>query len=361
MNNIYKTCLMAGTILSLTSINANNANAQICHKDHSAVPSAPISIMGDHVHSKGKWMASYRSNRMHMEGNRQGTRSISPETIATTISNPNSPPATLRVVPTKMDMDMHMFGAMYGLTDKITLMAMGMYMQKDMDHITFSGMTGTTRLGSFTTKSNGWGDISLSGIYNFYKTPKHSVNLNLGISAPTGSIKKADEVLTPSNTRPTLRLPYSMQLGSGTWDALLGATYSGHKDNWSWGTVYEATIRLESENSQGYQWGDKHTLTSWGGYKFSNEFSVNALIKAETQGKIKGSDSLITAPVQTADPNNYGGEIIELGAGFTYSPDILTIKGLEFGTEIRVPIYQDLNGVQLERDWNITAGLIYRF
>ncbi len=358
MNNFYKICLMGGTILSFTSI---SANAQTCHKNHDAPNNAPISIMGDHTHAKGEWMVSYRFNRMNMEGNRQGTRSISPETIATTISNPNAPPATMRVVPTKMNMDMHMFGSMYGLTDEITIMAMGMYMQKEMDHLTFSGMMGTTRLGHFTTRSSGWGDISISGIYNLYKSPKHNLNLSLGVSAPTGSIKNADEVLAPTNARPTLRLPYSMQLGSGTWDALAGITYTGHKDKLSWGAQYNATIRLESENSQGYQWGDKHIFIGWGGYKFSNEFSANALINVETQGRIKGSDTLITAPVQTADPDNYGGKVIELGAGFTYSPDILTIKGLEFGTEIRVPIYQDLNGVQLEQDMNITAGLIYRF
>ncbi len=358
MNNFYKTCLMAGTILSLSSF---NANAQSCHENHATSPDAPISIMGDHTHAKGDWMVSYNAKRMHMQGNLQGSDSISPETIVTTISNPNAPPNTLRVVPTQMDMDMHMFGAMYGLSDKLTIMAMTMYMQKEMDHITFSGMMGTTRLGSFTTKSSGWGDTSITGIYNLYKAPKHNVNISLGISAPTGSIKEEDDVLTPLNTRPTLRLPYSMQLGSGTWDALPAIIYSGHKDKISWGAQYKATIRLESENSQQYQWGDTHKVTGWGGYKVSNELSINAIASYEKQGKITGSDANITAPVQTANPDNYGGKTIELGAGFVYAPDIPAIKGFEFGAQLNAPIYQDLNGVQMNRDWSIITKLSYRF
>ena len=359
MNTFYKACLMAGTILSVSSPHANAQEMSTHHHHHTS--SAPLSIMGDHVHDKGDWMVSYRFGRMHMDGNRRGTKSISPQTIATTISNPNAPPATLRVVPTKMDMNMHMFGAMYGVTNDLTLMAMGMYTQKDMTHITFAGATGTTERGRFTTHSSGWGDTSLSGIYNLYKAPNHNINLSLGISAPTGSIKEKDDVLTPANTTPVLRLPYAMQLGSGTWDALPGITYTGHHNKWSWGAQYDGVIRLESENRQKYRWGSKHTLTGWGGYKISDQFSVSGLIEAQTQGKIKGADTAITAPVQTADPNNYGGETIRLGAGFTFSPNRQALKGLEFGMQLDVPVYQNLNGVQLEKDWNIRSGITYRF
>ena len=38
---------------------------------------APIGVMGEHVHSKGEWMASYRYMRMNMEPNRIGTDDVS--------------------------------------------------------------------------------------------------------------------------------------------------------------------------------------------------------------------------------------------------------------------------------------------
>ncbi len=369
MRTLTKACLIGSTALTLSTTTATAQEAHIghaSHHDHSKAPTAPLHIMGDHTHNKGDWMISYRASRMNMEGNRSGTNKISPEDIVTTLTNPNAPPANVRVVPTKMDMDMHMIGAMYGVTDKLTVMAMAMYMKNEMEHITFSGMMGTNELGRFTTKSSGWGDTHIGGIYKLYETPHHAttghtINAGLSISIPTGSIKEEDNVLTPMNTTPTLRLPYAMQLGSGTWDALPSITYTGHKGDWSWGTQARATLRLESENDQNYRLGNKAKLSLWGGYKFNESLSVTTHIDGEYSGKIKGADANITAPVQTANPDNYGGKTVEIGAGFSYKPQIETIKGLEFSAQISTPVYQNLNGVQMERDWTITSGLIYRF
>lgn len=120
---------------------------------------APIGVMADHFHSKGEWMISYRFMSMPMEGNLLGSDSITAAEIATTIpnrffGNPGQPP-TLRVVPTEMDMDMHMLGLMYAPTDRITLMGMINYRSQAMDHTTYQGGTGTTVLGGFTAKSSG--------------------------------------------------------------------------------------------------------------------------------------------------------------------------------------------------------------
>ncbi len=365
MKNFSKTSLLASTILVLGSTQIHAQERHVSNHDnhtghvHPTGPAAPISIMGDHVHDKGEWMLSYRIGHMHMEGNRKGTNSISPSEIVSTVSNPNAPPANVRVVPTKMHMKMHMLGVMYGLTDNLTLMAMASYMYKNMDHVTFQGMAGTTELGTFNTKSSGIGDTKISGIYNLFQSHNHRINLQMGISLPTGSIKEKDNVLTPMNTRPSLRLPYAMQLGSGTYDALPGITYVGNNGKWGWGTQYNAVIRMESENSQNYRLGHQHRLTAWGAYDLGNGFTLNALANAETLGEIKGRDENIAAPVQTANPDNYGGDIIELGAGFTYEPKDL--ENLSVGLDFRAPVYQDLNGVQMERDYTISAGITFRF
>lgn len=370
MNLFFKSCLIGSTALTLSAniataeeirIGNHSSHHHHAHHHHATAPSAPFHIMGDHTHNKGEWMVSYRASRMHMEGNRRGTSSISPEEIVTTLSNPNAPPANVRVVPTKMTMDMHMLGAMYGVTDNLTLMAMAMYMNNRMDHITFAGMSGTTELGRFKTRSSGWGDVKIGGVYKLYETPTYTINAGLSVSIPTGSIKEEDTVLAPTGATPRLRLPYAMQLGSGTWDALPTITYTGHKNKWSWGTQARATIRMQSENSQNYRLGNKAAVTAWGGYKISNSFSVNTHIEGQYSGKIKGSDSQITAPVQTANPDNYGGKAVELGAGFTYKPQAIAAKGLEFSAQVRAPVYQNLNGVQMDRDWNITTGLKYSF
>lgn len=126
---------------------------------------APISVMGHRMHEAGGVMFSYRFMTMSMEGNQIGTSDVSPETIVTTVpnrfANPPMMPSTLRVVPTKMTMRMHMLGAMYAPSERITLMAMVPYLEKEMDHVTFQGAAGTTQLGTFTTETSGL-EISMS-------------------------------------------------------------------------------------------------------------------------------------------------------------------------------------------------------
>ncbi|MAM33588.1 MAG: alpha-amylase [Micavibrio sp.] len=363
MKTLIKTGLCAACIITGAFTTAQQAKAHEAHfgnveqsaKTSNADDHAPIGVMGDHRHKAGEWMVSYRFMRMHMEGNRDGTDSLSPDEIVTTTPNPFAPPPTLRVVPLEMDIDMHMLGGMYAPSDWLTLMVMGQYIDREMEHLTYAGMAGTTELGQFTTKVQGIGDTSLSGLIGLYDDNIHHLHLNAGLSLPTGSIKEEDDVLTPMGTTPRLRLPYAMQLGSGTYDLLPGLTYYGNQDNWGWGAQYKATIRT-GENSQDYTLGDKHQITAWGSYLWTPSFSTSLRATAETEGHIDGMDSDITAPVQTANPDNYGGERLSLSAGANYLFQAGPLQGHRLAFEVTAPVYQDLNGPQMERDYAVTVG-----
>ncbi|MEM7619055.1 MAG: transporter [Pseudomonadota bacterium] len=329
------------------------------HGTHGA--RAPIGVMGDHLlHKKGQWMLSYRHMYMNMEGNRIGDDDISPERIVTTVPNrfsgqPMQPP-TLRVVPTEMDMHMNMFGGMYAAADNVTLMAMVNYHSKEMDHITFAGGMGTTQLGRFTTQTEGFGDVKLSALVALYEDDIHKVHLNLGLSIPTGSITEKDKILTPMGMTPEVRLPYAMQLGTGTFDALPGITYTGQKGDFSWGAQYKGSIPLEDENDEGYRYSDKHEGTAWVAYQWAPWISTSLRVAGSTQDSIDGIDSEIVAPVQTADPDNYGGERIDLLFGVSMAGQQGALSGHRFAFEIGTPIYQDLNGPQMETDLILTVG-----
>lgn len=355
---VTTTLLAAGPAMSDPGATEHHGgNGHYVHRPDSH---APIGVMGDHLHKKGEVMFSYRAMRMEMDGNRIGTDSVSPETIATTVPNrffgrPMQPP-TLRVVPTRMTMDMHMFGMMYAPTNNLTLMAMVNYIEKEMDHVTFRGPRGTTRLGTFTTKSEGIGDTKIGGLYRLYDDPINHFHLNLGVSLPTGRINKRGTVLAPTGARPNLRLPYPMQLGSGTFDLLPGLTYTGKLGNVSWGAQYRADIRLGNENDEGYVLGDKHAFTSWVAYRVTPWASASFRIDAMTQDSISGIDPLIVAPVQTADPANQGGERVDLIWGVNLLGQEGAVKGHRLAAEFGLPIYQDLNGPQLETDWTVTLG-----
>lgn len=330
------------------------------HAGHVHGAPAPIGVMGDHMHGAGEWMLSYGFMQMDMEGNRIGTDGVSPETIATTIANPHSGPATLRVVPTDMTTDMHMFGLMAAPTDWLTLMAMGTHLTKKMDHVTFSGMTGTTRLGTFTTRASGFGDAKLTGLIRLYDAGVHHVHLNAGISLPTGSIDEGDTVLTPANASTHMILPYAMQLGSGTYDLLSGITYTATDGDLGWGAQYIGTFRV-GDNDASYSLGNEHHLTAWGSYQLNDWVSTSLRVKGRHVGKIDGSDSRITAPVQTADPDNYGGKRVDLSFGIDVSGQGDVLSGHRFGIEIGTPVYQNLNGPQMEANYFIMVGWKFAF
>ncbi|MGI9383016.1 MAG: hypothetical protein ACR2PO_07665 [Methyloligellaceae bacterium] len=323
----------------------------------------PIGVMGEHRHHKGELMLSFRYMRMWMEGNLIGEDNVSPETIATTVPNrffgrPGQP-RTLRVVPTEMSMDMYMFGGMYGITDRVTLMGMVPYIEKEMDHVTFRGPVGTVRRGVFTTESEGIGDVSTAAIVGLLDRERPDgnahVNLILGLSAPTGSVRERDDVLTPTGARPTQRLPYAMQIGSGTWDFLPGIVYTDRRGDISWGAQYRGTIRI-GDNDESYAFGDVHLGTAWMQYQWQPWVSTSVRVAGRTQDDISGIDLAIVAPVQTADPDNYGGERVDLLFGVNLVGQRGATCGHRLAAEFGVPIYQDLNGPQMETDWVLTIG-----
>jgi hypothetical protein len=330
------------------------------HADGQPDSHAPIGVMAEHTHTAGEVMISYRFMHMDMGGTRIGGNSIDPDTIATSFPNrffglPGQPP-TLRAVPLKMNTDMHMLGVMFAPADWVTLMAMGRYVSKSMAHRTYQGGMGANVLGGFTTAPDGFGDTSLAAIFSISKTHDFEFNIKAGVSIPTGSTTRTSQVLTPMNMQPTLRLPYAMQLGSGTWDLQPGATVMKRSGEWGWGAQYAGTIRTGT-NGEGYRLGDSHMATAWVSRRLAPWISTSLRVSGRTTGAIQGIDPLIVAPVQTADPANYGGERLDLHLGTNLIGLEGGLEGYRLGIELGVPVVQNLNGPQMEGDWVLTVGV----
>ncbi len=147
-----------------------------------------------------------------------------------------------------------------------------------------------------------------------------------------------------------------MQLGSGTWDVLPGAVYTHRSGNFSWGAQYRGFIRAQDENDQGYALGDLHQGTVWAQYQWQPWMSSSLRLAARTQDKIDGIDLNIVAPVQTANPDFYGGERVDLLFGVNLVGQRSLACGHRLAAEFGVPVYQDLNGPQLETDWTFMIG-----
>ncbi|MEX1056140.1 MAG: transporter [Natronospirillum sp.] len=312
--------------------------------------------MGDHLHEAGEFMVSYRLMLMDMEDNQHGSDAISPNEIVTTVPNrfsgmPMMPP-TLRVVPTQMETRMHMLGLMYAPSDRMTLMVMLNLLDKNMDLITYMGGMGTNTLGSFSTGTDGMGDSSVSMLYGLFNNDSSQLIFNLGLSIPTGDVKETGQILTPMNMRPTVRLPYPMQLGSGTWDLEPGLTYKKDLgDGWRWGAQGKYLTRLD-KNDEGYALGDRLMLSNWFSKSLNDNVSASLRVTYTDLDDISGMDAAIALPVQAANPAYSGGERWDLGLGV----NIIFPGDHRVALEYEATIDQDVNGVQMKMQNMLTLG-----
>lgn len=356
-----KSAIFGGSAIAL----AATLNAPAIAHDVRADDHAPIGVMGDHAHNKGEVMFSLRHMHMAMSGSQIGTDDVSPEQIVTTVPNrfsgmPMMPP-TLRIVPTEMRVDMTMLGAMYAPSDDVTLMVMGSYVQKEMEHTTFQGGMGTNVLGTFQTSPEGFGDVKVSALFPLLGHPEKmadrtdELTLQTGVSIPTGSTSETAQILTPMGGTPTVRVPYAMQIGTGTWDLMPALTYKGVRGKIGFGAQARGTVRL-GENSQGYAHGDRFEATSWISYRADQAVSFSVRGKFATQGTVDGIDALIVGPVQTANPDFQGGERADVIAGVNFVVTHGALAGHRLGIELGAPIWQDLNGPQMTGDWMLTVG-----
>ncbi len=324
-----------------------------------------------HTHPTGMWMFNYKYMHMAMDGLRDGTKDVATSSVG---NNRGLPYDEFMMIPTSMTMDMHMVMAMYGINDRLTVMAMVNYLETKMDMLmdmspfTSMGMPkGASDKGAVADdpmRTSGLGDTELRGVYRFTET----VNASLGVSLPTGDIDQ-DYVTMGS----TWRAPYDMQLGSGTVDLKPSVTMNFLSADalWNWGGQALATLHL-GDNDNGYSLGDSLKLNTWlqralgpaatwVRLAYSNAGSIdghdNAIQKSiDDRNSTMAMTRYMAPSMPDADPDNYGGQRIDgfLGASIPIGPVSLGVEG-------GIPLYQNLNGLQMKNDWYLTAGLQVMF
>jgi len=301
---------------------------------------APITVMGDHMHNKGEVMFSYRYMYMNMEDLNRGSENVSFENAL----------SQYMVTPTSMPMNMHMLGLMYAPSNKITLVAMANYLSNEMDHITRMG-------GMFTTESSGFGDLKIGALYKFFNKNKQQLHGQVGVSIPTGSIDQQDVI--PASAPNEVILPYPMQIGSGTIDAELALTYLNQWTHWSFGSQTRTTLRT-GENDNEYRLGNKYSLTSWLAHNTAKWLSISGRVEVGAIDRIKGANpALNPMMVITADTANSGMTYANAAIGFNLYAFKGSLKNIRLGFEAALPLFQNMNGVQLRTKETLTFGLQY--
>ncbi|WP_262692782.1 transporter [Kordiimonas aestuarii] len=262
---------------------------------------APIGVMADHAHKKGEWMLSARAMTMSM-------------------NDPTNP----MMGPQEMDMSMAMLGAMYAPSDKLTLAAMIGYHHKRMDMLMGSMASGMA--------GDGIGDARLTAIVPLARTAKSRLLASAGLMIPTGD--------DDDTSMMGVRLPLTMQAGSGTWAATPAVTYSYFGDGWSAGAQANATIWLD-DNSYGEKPGDSVQLTSWASVTMMQDISLSGRLAYDHSAAWDGVASILgdTRESLTA----YAGANIYLGTH-------------RLGLEVGFPLTQDRGLNALKKSTSFLLG-----
>jgi len=319
----------------------------------------PLNILGGGVPETNEFRFKISPMLMRMEGLRDGTDSLN-------IDNLLGMPAKGKymAVPADMNMSMLNLAAGYSFTDNFFGGFMLMWKDNRMDMRFNSMMQKNTGRDGYTMKSDGMADAMLMAKYSLYADdpliPTNQVSLFTGLSIPTGSINEKNS-LHPLKMRRGEQLPYSMQLGSGTFDPKLGILYQGSSSPMWWGANLIYTGRWY-ENSRDYRLGDEYSLDLYTMYQVHYNTVLELQLNGKYWGKVRGemdsaasgasgratkNDSASTYMSPLFNPGNYGGSKVSVTAGLEWQPFPLHIIELS----VSVPIYQNLNGPQLEEDF----------
>ncbi len=186
------------------------------------------------------------------------------------------------------------------------------------------------------------GDTRVLGFYRFdnEKNPFVNYGLNFGVKLPTGDYK-----VTNADGAAAER---SLQPGTGSTDAVLGAYYSApgfHQDSSWWAQVL---AQQAVATTDGFRPGNQYQFNV--GYRYPFSDALQGLLQVNSL--VKGRDSGVNA-----EPDLSGSKSVFLSPGLSYS----ITHDTQLYSFVQLPIYRYYNGIQLSVDWAVVAGFTMRF
>ncbi len=297
-----------------------------------------------------RWSVGYRYIRMDFEGFNDGANHVSTGRVGSRFA----------IIPEKIVQEMHLTEISYAALDKLSFSLTVPYIIQKTDHI--SRAAGHNKW--FRIRSDGIGDIGISASYALKSKSTYQLMANLGISIPSGSIDEKGDTPTPGTRN---QLPYTMQLGSGTFDPLIGINYTRNSGKITWGGGVQGKFRL-GRNERGYSLGDRVLLTSWIRSKHFSEWIEPSLkLMGTISTTIDGSDKDLPRPglVPVATPRFFGGEeaVVSPGVRIKFKDGMFNdmFKGQTIEVNAGFPVYQSTNGPLPVEKWRISVGVNWKF
>lgn len=294
-----------------------------------ASPPAPIGVRRAQAIASGELRLGYSYERLR---NRELQVSGADRT-QTEILNPTS-----LLAPVALDVTEHIFSLAYAPHSRVTLVAEIPLIVKELEQLSSAGRN--------QRQTQGLGDVSLAVIVPFIQKGRESSQLHIAVEAPTGSIQKDG---------PTGRLPYDNQIGNGTWDLEWGWTYRGERDHFSWGAQLMGHHPVGT-NSLHYREGSRFDVSMWSGVRVFRGLSASLRLAGQKQNNTRGADrnlSLVTDG-PAANTKARGGFRVDLNPGITL--ELPELGRQRLAVEFGVPVYEEVDGPRLAREYSFKVG-----
>jgi len=220
-------------------------------------------------------------------------------------------------------MYMQLLTLQYQISPKLTLMVIGQYLDTYIETNMFGNL--------YKDRTKGFGDTILSGITPLVMNGKFMLFADIGVSLPTGSIDERNK------DNKAMNYAYNMQLGSGTFDGVIGLTPL------YFGGAYNLGARLSSflrtgVNENGYMLGNLYRLDAWADYPTKIGLVPRLVGYYKHKDSLRGQDSTLG---RTALTEYYHHAQInwDISAALRYQK---ALGPVAFWAEVGVPVAQDM-------------------
>lgn len=204
-----------------------------------------------------------------------------------------------------------------------------------------------------SSSDNSIGDIRVIGRYTGFSADKTS-GIIAGIKLPSGST----DANFNSGAAAGTPLDPSLQIGTGSTDLILGGFITGTVAEYSWfaqGTVQHA-VATKSFAGDDFHPGDAYSLNTGIRYakfgaKFTPMLQLNYIHRSPDTGAAATPPDALTGGAATGGTLVYlaPGALVRVGGG-------TSVYGF-----VQLPVYQDVNSLQLSPRYTVTLGVQQSF
>lgn len=311
---------------------------------------------------KNKWHVGYDYRRIVFDGYRDGTTDLSNSEVLWDGVLANRTQKNFPVLPDVITQELHLVKITYDLDPKSSVSVFLPFVKQATDHVSIAA-----GFSEFTLETSGIGDVTTSYVKRLDLFIGATTIFSAGISLPLGSIDETGD--TPRNGAGTLEvLPYSMQLGSGTYDFPISFTYATKFSDSIWGNQALVKIRT-GKNDRDYRLGNRLILSTWWNTQIHSTYQPYIKGIYQNWGRIIGADTSLQVPAPpgfpfpaaVTNPNLFGGQKINVVLGLKIDLSKVGIKGQKIDFEISTAVFQDLNGPQSQEDQQFKLGWTQNF